>query len=125
MLLLESGANPNIQGKIKGDTPLHLAAYYHDNNKKNKKDIIPPLLEFGANPYIKNKKGKTSFDIAQEKNFTEFPGLVIKHSQNGLLNMCLFYILNHLNLYEDQLDILPIELQDRINNLKDNCNLNT
>ncbi len=46
----------------KGRTPLHLAA------KKNKYISVFYLLEYGANPNIKNNKNQTPLHLAAEKN---------------------------------------------------------
>jgi ankyrin repeat protein len=55
-LLLERGADPNIQD-IEGNTPLHLAA------ENQFKDIILLLLQKNPNVFIKNKQGKTPMEV--------------------------------------------------------------
>ena len=57
-LLLENGADPNIQNKS-GYTVLMIASI-----KKKPLKIIKLLIENGANPDLKNKDGKTAFDLA-------------------------------------------------------------
>jgi len=118
IILLQYKANPNIQD-IKGKTALMHAVY--DNGpleSNNNNDIIRLLLQYGANPNVKDNQGKTAFDIAKEKDFNEFPHLVRKHSQNSLKKICLLHILTNLPQFEGQLNSLPAELQDSINNLK-------
>ncbi len=51
--LLEAGVSPNVQNKL-GDTPLHLAA------RKNNIALITLLMEYDADPHIKNSVGATA-----------------------------------------------------------------
>jgi len=111
-LLFQHNANPNIADDD-GFIPLHIPYRYQ-------KDMIIHLLELGYNPYIKAKNGTTSFDNASKNQFTEFTQLVRQHAQNTLKKICVLHILNNLSLYEGKLDILPVELRDRINNLRSN-----
>lgn len=58
-LLLEHGANPNIQDDI-GQTPLHIVVLRrHD-------DIIPLLMKYHADPNIKDKFGETPLSDARK-----------------------------------------------------------
>lgn len=57
-LLLENGANPNLQADT-GHTPLHKASYTPGKN-----EIVKKLLKYGANPYIKDKRGLLPIDYA-------------------------------------------------------------
>jgi len=116
-LLLRQGANPNLQ-ENDGRTALSWATLSHHPINKNKIEIIILLLQHNANPYLKDCRGKTAFDIAKEKDFNEFPLLVKKHAQNTLKKICLQYVLTNLSQFEDQIDILPTQLQEQINNLK-------
>ncbi|OMJ95764.1 hypothetical protein SteCoe_843 [Stentor coeruleus] len=58
-VLLTHKANPNLQNTLFGKTPLHYAADYSYGN------IVMMLLEFNANPEIKDKHGKTPREIAR------------------------------------------------------------
>ena len=53
---LEAGADPNLQMKICGETPLHRTVKYQAR-------FAQMLLEYGANPNIKNNKGETALGI--------------------------------------------------------------
>ncbi|MFP3267856.1 MAG: ankyrin repeat domain-containing protein [Thermoproteus sp.] len=59
-LLLEHGANPNIQENKYGWTPLHYAA------KKCHVDVARVLLDHGADPTIRDDEGRTPLDIGSE-----------------------------------------------------------
>ena len=58
--LLNHGANVNAENKYKC-TPLHGACFY------GKKEIVVNLLKHGANPYIKDNKGKTAYNTGNKK----------------------------------------------------------
>lgn len=58
ILLLNAGANPNIQD-AKGNTPLHLVHL----TALNSLDIVRYLLSYGANPEIKNHNGKLPIQV--------------------------------------------------------------
>lgn len=107
--LLQNNAYPNILDN-KGNTPLHFAI-------GSNRSIVILLLQYGANPLIKNKQGQTAFDIAHEKNFTDFSELAEKYS-SGLKNICLRFIVTNLSEFEENLDILPSELREAINDQK-------
>lgn len=57
-MLLKAGADIDMP-RSSGDTALGLAA------RNANIDLIKLLLDWGADPYVKNYKGKTVFDIAQ------------------------------------------------------------
>ena len=57
-ILIENGSEINVIEKEKGVTPLILAAY------SGATGIIQLLLDAGADKTIKNKEGKTAYDIA-------------------------------------------------------------
>ena len=118
MALLKFGANPNMQD-LNNNTILHQTVLNHSPTN-NKISIIILLLKYGANPYIKNNNMETVFDIAHVNKFKNFDQLVRTHAQNTLTKICMLHILNNLDLYEDQLHILPGELRDTINSLKSN-----
>jgi len=117
ILLLQYNANPNSRDNSH-QTALYNAVNKHDPINRDSIELIILLLQYGANPYTKNRRGSSAFDLANEKDFHEFPLLVRKHSQNKLKKICMLHILNNLPLYEDRLDTLPEELRHQINNLK-------
>jgi ankyrin repeat protein len=57
-----------------GDTPLHVAVDYG-------KDLIPVLLDAGANPTIANSKGETPIDFAYERGFERVYALLVAASE--------------------------------------------
>lgn len=59
--LIKSGANINIQDPNFSNTPLIWAAYNNDTA------IFEALLQAGANPHIKNSKGRTVYDFAKHR----------------------------------------------------------
>lgn len=56
---LESGFDPNIRNPLTGYTPLHYACWHEY------KDIIMLLLQYNADPLIKNNEGETCLDTAK------------------------------------------------------------
>lgn len=80
-LLLESGHNPNVRG-LGGITPLHLAVdiEIQDAIRRNdldndftcpKANIVRLLLNYGADAELKDDKGATALDWANELNYRE------------------------------------------------------
>lgn len=65
--LLHDRANPNYKNDH-GKTPLHLLAKKSYANPT----ITNMLLMHGANPYIKDQKGRSSVDVAAKQNNTDF-----------------------------------------------------
>ena len=64
--LLDADADVNARAHLQTDedwTPLHAAAYWSDYAE----DIIPALLDAGADPSARDKWGKTPLDVAKEE----------------------------------------------------------
>jgi uncharacterized protein len=61
--LLKLGMNINFQDKW-GNTPLWYAIY----NGKGNYELVRLFIEYGADPEIINKAGKSSLDFAKSKN---------------------------------------------------------
>jgi ankyrin repeat protein len=67
-LLIKHGANVNAAG-YEDNTPLHDAAMV--GNQK----LVKLLIDKGANPHFKNKKGKTPKDVAHQSLVSYFATL--------------------------------------------------
>lgn len=67
-LVNQGRANTNIQNKVDGDTPMHLLARTHGNLKSLASMHGPG----GADPNIKNRAGKSAYDLMLELNNTEY-----------------------------------------------------
>ena len=60
-MLLDHGANPNVQDPQVKYSPLHCAILgYHMNRSDETCDFIESLLEHGANPRIMDRSGETA-----------------------------------------------------------------
>ncbi len=64
-ILIAAGVLIDVQDKY-GNTALILAAVEEDNN-----EIIKILLDAGADPFLKNKKGKTAYDVAHDEKIKD------------------------------------------------------
>lgn len=60
-LLLESGADPSPREKVRGQTPLHLAAAKRANPR-----VVDLLLRYGADAMALDWQGRTPLDLALE-----------------------------------------------------------
>jgi len=69
--LAEDEKQLNVQFASNGNTPLHIAVW---NGHKHIVELL--LLYPGIDLYIKNKDGKTAFDLAQDKNLPEIINLL-------------------------------------------------
>ncbi len=74
-LLLDSGADPNVQNK-QGETPLHLAIKYGCIK------IAQILLKYGANPDIQNRDGNTPLHLAVKLENTAAVKILLKNRAN-------------------------------------------
>jgi ankyrin repeat protein len=75
-LLIESGANMNIQNNYNGYTFLHNVVLMNKENKENKEykeyiEFIEFIVKKGANPYITDKYGYSSFDMTTDKEICD------------------------------------------------------
>ncbi|XVE90207.1 hypothetical protein DITRI_Ditri20bG0060500 [Diplodiscus trichospermus] len=59
-LLLANGSKPDVRNMRDGDTPFHIAARLGDEQ------LVKLLLQKVPNKHIRNKTGKTAFDLAAE-----------------------------------------------------------
>lgn len=82
-LLLEHGANPNIESTTYHLTPLMYAASKKttDKNKQSQINIINMLIEHGAQLFKRNLEGKTAIDLAQDVDNTEVADLLREAAQ--------------------------------------------
>jgi len=75
-LVVDCGANPNIQSAVDGGTPLHVAA------DRGYLRIVKFLLEHGANPNMKNNYGNTPLHFAATYGHPEVAELLLEHGAN-------------------------------------------
>ena len=66
-LLVKNGANLEAKND-NGETPLHRAVL--SSKKGTFTDLIVHLLEAGADPRVKTRKGHTPYDLAKERKYT-------------------------------------------------------
>jgi hypothetical protein len=70
----------NINHKMEGGiTPLHIATGMEDYHT----DTVSLLIRSGANPFIKNSKNQTAFDIAIEKGNTDILALLERKTREA------------------------------------------
>lgn len=77
------GANPNILAKTEQEKypmqyPLTMAA------GMGHKDMVLLLLSLGADPLLKNSEGKTSIDIAVERNQNEIKDILVNWNKDKI-----------------------------------------
>ena len=72
-LVIDCGANPNIQSTAEGGTPLHVAA------DRGYLRIVKFLLKHGANPNMKNDYGNTPLHDAAAFGHREVVKLLLEH----------------------------------------------
>lgn len=65
-LLLEQGTPCDSSNSDYGNISLYYAIKLNDNSAEAALQIISLLLKYGANPNIKNKNAKNTYDLAQE-----------------------------------------------------------
>jgi ankyrin repeat protein len=85
-MLLEAGADPNVQtsvleGKnylLGGDTPLHEAVY------RASAKFVKLLLTYGADPDIQNARSESALELAKRREKTHLVQLMEKHLENRI-----------------------------------------
>jgi ankyrin repeat protein len=87
------GADPNIQDRYTGATPLHLAI------RKGNIEIVKHLLKSGAVPTIPDKKNVTPLQLAKQKGFTDIVNFIEQISTLSTIPM-----LENLKIY-NRLDL--------------------
>ncbi|OAL19334.1 hypothetical protein AYO22_09878 [Fonsecaea multimorphosa] len=85
-LLLDRGADINMQSVATGNTPLHMAALI------GHKDLIVLLFQKGANMEVRNKAGKSAVRLIREKGF-------FSSDQRGVPIECLVVLEQGSNLH--------------------------
>lgn len=79
LALIKAGAPVNHQ-QVDGSTPLHAASFYGQS------DIVKMLLEYGANPALKNRFGSTP---AEEAHDEKIKNVFEKYKDDNLLKIIL------------------------------------
>ncbi|MDR0291486.1 MAG: ankyrin repeat domain-containing protein [Elusimicrobium sp.] len=80
-ILLDAGANPNVQNIRTGETPLTVAAGLL-KIKPHSREAINLFLAAGADARVKNKKGKTASMLAQERGYSDIAAILKKAEQS-------------------------------------------
>ena len=130
-LLLEKGADINIQEDKQGDTPLHVAI------KHNRLKAIKILIENGSDINAKNKNIKTPLHLASELNHIEVIKLLIQNgadinskskydfkplhiaSQNGYIEAIKLLIQNGADINSKNVEgITPLHLASKLNHIE-------
>lgn len=75
MVLVDGGANVNAKG-LDDDTPLH------DATTSGNLKMVKFLIEHGADPFVKNTKGKTPSDYAATHIFEYLQSIKGKKCQH-------------------------------------------
>jgi ankyrin repeat protein len=78
-LLLNNGAGSTINVRnLDGDTALHISVWAHGF-----RDIIEPLLNYGADPLIKNNNNETALDLAKDPNRSDALKIIQRHLEEN------------------------------------------
>ena len=80
-LLLDYGANANAQCKISGNTPLHCVFLTQFPPNTIDKEIVEELLQYGADPNIKNYYGEIPLDYARKCGRTDIVHVFTEHRE--------------------------------------------
>lgn len=86
LMLVKSGANVNAKG-LDDDTPLHDAAIM------GQLKLVKLLVERGADPSFKNKKGKTPCDVASAPSVYNY----LISAKGELHSVCMFLNIKEVN----------------------------
>ncbi len=71
---LVAGANPNIQSKNTGKTPFHILAEHLRSPAYL--NFVEVMLEYGGDPTIRDKRGRSVWDILEESTIPEIRDFV-------------------------------------------------
>jgi len=113
-LVVDCGANPNIQDKD-GYTPLHYAAW------KGHLKVVELLLEHGANPNIQDKDGYTPLHYAAWKGHLKVVELLLEHGANPNIQKHDGETPLHLAVWEGHLKVVELLLEHGANpNIQEN-----
>lgn len=85
LMLVKAGSNVNAKG-LDDDTPLHDAAIM------GQLKLVKLLVERGADPSFKNKKGKTPCDVASAPSVYNY----LMSAKGELVFVCIFFLLSVL-----------------------------
>jgi L-amino acid N-acyltransferase YncA len=69
---LSNGANANMQGKVGGDTALHIAS------RRGHAEVVRELLLNDASSDVQNLLGKTAMDLAAQAGYGDVAGVLAK-----------------------------------------------
>lgn len=72
-ILLANGADVNLETPIEGETPLHRAC------ARQRADLIPILLDYGADPEVYDRQGLTPLHLAAVHPYSAVIGMILKH----------------------------------------------
>jgi len=105
--LLDRGAQINAQDND-GMTPLMLRSIRIKKNGlltqedvKEHIEMVKLLIEYGADPNIKNSEGKTYWDYELEQNHETVKKHINVVKKRELLLKCVFFIKNNYEMYKD------------------------
>ena len=113
LLLLENGADPNLQDQFEAKTPLHAATEIMMNRDFA---IVTMLLAHGADPSIRDKEGKTALNYA-EKN--EHPSIakilrqsLLRKPRTTMFRKSLLEKAHHAPIYlHSKMDVIRTKLE--------------
>ena len=105
LVLLEFGADPNVQDLQVGYTPLHCAILgYHVNRVDETCEFIEALLAHGANPLMVDKSGETAphlsigtLDFKVMSKFIEYLGPDVHNISDETGNTMFHYAVGYLD----------------------------
>lgn len=108
-LLLKAGANPNVWD-VNDQTPAHVI-FECDQGARTKRsmDVLKLLLKYGANPFLKNNKGRTFYNYVRLPILNVSPAIInlVKKNMNKNKNI-------KKKVASEAMSMLPQHLQNRI-----------
>lgn len=76
ILLDHENVNVNSQNSVDGDTPLHLAVKYAEDDADYGKFLVEELLDAGADPKVRNKNGDKPSQVIFGDKLQELKGIL-------------------------------------------------